>query len=320
MSLSSRNFQLHHPWLWVFGSVCGIVLSVGMLCLPVWGWIELRFSPLQRHYLSVYLESSVGVLVGSAPEHVQWIEKKGSGREWEIAKPWDLVPTKQDYPPFQLSPMALAGGWTDLGFNTEGIFEQRDTRDLLQARIFNGHSLLFFILQPFELFLVGFLCWKIFDLWRGQQARKRGANWGMEPQFAPWDEDLALFLKQLAQGTRETTVQTWRWVAPKKQSMRQPAAGAVAGATVAPAGTVPAVTPVPSPNVAAPVAVQAARATPLSSPVVAAATTKPSQAAAPKPQLVKSQPEPKSSPSSPFGKPLAEGEPQRKWDVSQWID
>ena len=290
MSLSSRNFQLHHPWLWVFGSVCGIVLSVGMLCLPVWGWIELRFSPLQRHYLSVYLESSVGVLVGSAPEHVQWIEKKGSGREWEIAKPWDLVPTKQDYPPFQLSPMALAGGWTDLGFNTEGIFEQRDTRDLLQAMIFDGHSSLFFILQPFELFLVGFLCWKIFDHWRGQQARKRGARWGMEPQFAPWDEDLALFLKQFGQEVWKLAVQTWRWVAAKQQSMRQPAAVAVAGAT------------------------------PPSSPKLAAATTNPNQAAAQKPQPVKAQPAPKPAPTSPFGKAVAESEPERKWDISQWID
>lgn len=315
MSLSSRNFQLHHPWLWIFGSVCGIVLSVGLLCLPVWGWIELRFSPLQRHYLSDYLHSSLGVVAGSGPEHVSWIEKRGPGRDWEIAEPEDLLPTKEDYPPFQLTPAALAHGWTDLGYNTGGTFEQRDIRDTLQTRIFKGHSLLVFILQPFELFLVWFLCWKAFDHWRGQQARKRGARWGMEPQFAPWDEDLALFLKQLGQGTRQTTVQTWRWVAAKQQSMRQPAAVAIAGATVAPAGTVPAVTPVPRPNVAAPVAVKAARATPSSSPNLAAATTKPSQAADPK-----LQPKPISAPSSPFGKPVAEGEPQRKWDVSQWID
>ena len=320
MSLSSRDFQFHHPWLWIFGSVCGIVLSIGLLCLPVWGWIELRFSPLQRHYLSDYLQSSIGVVAGSGLEHVPWIEKRGPGRDWEIAEPEDLLPTKEDYPPFQLTPAALAHGWTDLGYNTGGAFEQQDIRDTLQARIFDGHSLLFFILQPFELFLVGFLCWKTFDHWRGQQARKRGARWGMEPQFAPWQEDLALFLKQLAQGTRQTTVQTWRWIAAKQQSRRQPAAVAVAGATVAPVGTVPTVTPVPKPNVAAPVAVKAAGATLSSSPKVAAATTKPGQAAAPKPQLVKSQPEPKSAQSSPFGKPVAEGEPKRKWDVSQWID
>lgn len=320
MSLSSRNFQLHHPWLWIFGSVSGIVLSIGLLCLPVWGWIQLRFSPLQRHYLSEYLQSSLGVVAGSGPEHVQWIEKRGPGRDWEIAEPEDLLPTRQDYPPFQLTPAALAHGWTDLGYNTGGTFEQRDIRDTLQTRIFNGHSFLFFILQPFELFLVGFLCWKMFDHWREQQARKRGARWGMETQFAPWDEDLALFLKQLGQGIRGGAVQTWRWIAARQQSRRQPAAVAVAGATVAPAGTVPTVTPVPRLNVAAPVAVKAAGVTAPSSPKVAAATTDPSQAAAPKAQLVKSQPEPKSAPSSPFGKPVLEGEPQRKWDVSQWID
>ncbi len=32
------------------------------------------------------------------------------------------------------------------------------------------------------------------------------------------------------------------------------------------------------------------------------------------------QPEPKSAPKSPFGKPVADGEPERKWDMSEWID
>ena len=71
MSLSSRNFELHHPWLFIFGSVCGFVLLLGLFCLPVWGWIELRFSPLQRHYLAEYLQSSVGVVAGSGPEYVE---------------------------------------------------------------------------------------------------------------------------------------------------------------------------------------------------------------------------------------------------------
>ena len=217
MSLWLRNFQLHHPWLWLLGSVCGFVLLLGLLCLPVWGWIELRFSPVQRHYLPVYLESSVGVVAGSGPDYVEWIRKKGPGRDWEIAGPEDLVPAKQDDPPFHLSPAALARGWTDLGYNTDGIFEQRDVRDTLQASIFDGHSLLYFVLQPFELFLVGYLCWKVFDRWREQQARKRGAKWGVDYRAAPWDEDLALLLKQLAQGTGKAAVQTGRWMAARRR-------------------------------------------------------------------------------------------------------
>jgi hypothetical protein len=33
-----------------------------------------------------------------------------------------------------------------------------------------------------------------------------------------------------------------------------------------------------------------------------------------------SQPPASKSPSSPFGRPPADGEPERKWDVSQWIE
>ena len=319
MSLSSRNFQLHHPWLWIFGSVCGIVLSVGMLCLPVWGWIELRFSPLQRHYLSDYLQSSLGVVAGSGPEHVLWIEKRGPGRDWEIAEPEDLLPTKEDYPPFQLTPAALAHGWTDLGYNTGGTFEQRDIRDTLQTRIFNGHSLLFFILQPFELFLVGFLCWKAFDHWRGQQARKRGARWGMKPQFAPWDEDLALFLKQLAQGTRKAAVQTWRWVAAKQQSARPPVAVRVESATVSPSRSVDVAPPIAS-QAKPKTVTQVVEVAPIQSQKMAAFMTKPSQPTASKSQPVKVHPAPRSASTSPFGKAVAEGDPERKWDLSQWID
>ena len=201
MSVSSREFQLHHPWLWVLGLLCGMFLLIGLACVPVFGWIELRFSPLQRHYLTEYLQSSVGAITDGAPQYVEWIEKKGTGRDWEIARPDDVTTNTQDYPPFQLSPAAQAGGWNDLGYNTAGTFEQRDIRDTLQAKIFDGHSLLSFVLQPFEVFLAGFFCWKVFDRWREQQARERGNRWGTVPQFNPWDEDLRAFLKQLAQGT-----------------------------------------------------------------------------------------------------------------------
>ena len=309
MSVSSREFQLHHPWLWVLGLLCGMFLLIGLACVPVFGWIELRFSPLQRHYLTEYLQSSVGAITNGPPQYVEWIEKKGTGRDWQIARPDDVTPNTQDYPPFQLSPAAQAGGW--------------NIRDTLQARIFDGHSLLYFVLQPFEVFLAGYLCWKVFDRWREQQARERGNRWGTVPQFNPWDEDLRAFLKQLAQGTGKAAIQAGRRVEVKRQSMRRPAATVTPGVTVSPSG-VASITPVPGPAATAPNAVKVVEATPaprLKPPVPAA---KPSPAATSKPQQAKpqsvAQTVTKPVPNSPFGKPAATGEPANKWDISQWID
>ena len=315
MSVSSREFQLHHPLLWVLGLVCGMFLLIGLACAPVFGWIELQFSPLQRNYLTAYLQSSVGAITDGAPQYVEWIEKKGPGRDWEIARSEDLVPSRQDYPPFQLSPAAQANGWNDLGYNTAGTFEQRYIRDTLQARIFDGHSLLYFVLQPFEVFLAGFFCWKVFDRWREQQARERGNRWGTVPQFNPWDEDLRAFLKQLAQGTGKAAIQAGRWVEARRQSMRRPAATVTPGVTVSPSG-VASITPVPGPAATAPNAVKVAEATPAPRPKPPVPAAKPSPAATQKPQQSATKP----VPSSPFGKPAAGSEPASKWDISQWID
>ena len=323
MTSRSRTFQLHHPWLTLLSIVMLAALGLGLMALPVWGWIALRFSPVQRHYLPIYLQSSVGVLTGDGPEYVEWIKKKGSGRDWVIVQPDDLVPTGQDYPPFQLSPAALAHGWTDLGFNTDGVFTQRDIRDTLQTEIFDGHSLLFFVLQPFELFLVGFLCWKVFDHWREQQARERGAVWDVNYRPTPWGDDLALFLNQLARETREGAVGTLKWIVARQQSLRRPAAVEVESATVSPSGIVQAAPPVPiqpKPKAVTPVVSKVVEVAPVLSPKPAAPATKPSRTATPKPQRAKAQPEPQPTPGSPFGKPIAEGEPERKWDISQWID
>ena len=322
----SRTFQLHHPWLTILFFTTLGALGLGLMSLPVWGWIALRFSPVQRHYLPVYVHSSVGVLTGDDPEYVEWMKKKGPGKDWVIAQPEDLVPTTQNYPPFQLSPAALAHGWTDLGFNTDGTFTQRDIRDTLQAEIFDEHSLLFFVLQPFELFLVGFLCWKMFDRWRKQQARERGAVWDLNYRPTLWEDDLALFLKQFAQETMAGAVQTRKWIAARQQSVRQPAAVGVESVTVSPSIFPETVTPmssVPKPKVPTPAVVKVVEIVTAPSPKPVPAVTEPSRSAQRERQPAKVQPGAKPAPElprSPFGRPSAEFQSVRKWDISQWID
>ena len=323
MIAPSRNFQLHHPWLTVLYLFTQMMLVLGLALLPVWGWVQLRFSPVQRFYLPVYLESSIGVLAGSEPEYVKWIEKRAPGREWEIAQSDDLIPLKDGVAPFQLSKVAQAQGWSELGYNPSGTFKERDTRDYLEGNVFGGHSLWFLILQPLELVLVGWLCWKIFDNWRKDLARERGSAWDPNYRPTPWDEDLALFTKLLYGEAKTGVVRARRWLASKQKREEQPAVVAVDRATVSPSRHAPPVPPIPSapkPKAAAPAAPKVSEVGPVRSPKPTAPVTQSSPPAAPKPQPVKAQPDPQPTPSSPFGKPVAEGQTERKWDISQWID
>ena len=325
MNAPFRTFQLNHPWLTLLFLTMVATLAVGLTSLPVWGWIELRFSPVQRFYLPAYLNATTGALTGAGPAYVGWIEKRGPGKAWEIAQPEDLdsAPAPEGTTPFQLSNTARSEGWNELGYSSGGTDKEEDIRDYLQSNFFGGHSLLFLILQPLELVFVGWLFWKYFDHWREDLARERGSYW--DPHYRPntLDQDLRLFLKQLARESKEMTIQVRRWVAPKQGSPAQPMVLAAGSTTVSPSRIVQAEPPVqsqPKPKAVMPVVVKVAEVAPVQSPKPAAPATKPSQPAAPKRQPVKAQPKAQSTPKSPFGKPIAADEPARKWDISQWID
>jgi hypothetical protein len=307
----SQPFTLRHPW-WsvVFLTIVG-VLFVLLALLPVWGWVEVRFSPIQRFYLPAYLQSTVGVLAGSGPEYVKWIEKRAPGKEWEIADPEDLVPLKDGAAPFELSAPAKSQGWSELGYTTNGTFKEQETRDYLERNVFGGHSLLFLVLQPFELVLIGWMCWKFFSSWRNNLARERGLHW--DPHYVPHTlgQDFKLFRKQMIQEVKATAVQVRRRLAPKQPTFVMPAVLARESVTISPSGTVGAEASVPKepkPKAVAPRVRKVAKVA-LAQRRKPTAPVKPSEPPAPKPV-----------PTSPFGKPVAQGEPERKWDLSQWIE
>jgi hypothetical protein len=310
MTSLSRRFALRHPWWSIVFLTIGCVLFVMLALLPIWGWVLVRFSPVQRFYLPVYLQSTVGVLQGSGPEYVEWIEKRAPGKAWEIAQPEDLVPLKGGVAPFELSKSALSQGWSELGYTAGGASEEQETRDYLEANFFEGHSLLFLILQPFELVLLGWMCWKFFDSWRNNLARQRGLHW--DRQYVPHTlgQDLELFAKQMIQELKATSIWTRSWLAPKQPTVAMPAVFASQSVTVSPSETVGAgVFPKkPEPEAAPPTVTKTAEVTPDYRPKPTAPAVEPSQPPASK------------SASSPFGKLPAHGESDRKWDVSQWIE
>ena len=165
------------------------------------------------------MQSTIGVLQGSGPAYVKWIEKRAPGKVWEIADPEDLVPVKAGTAPFELSKSALSQGWTELGYTERGTFQQQETRDYLETNVFGRHSLLFLVLQPFELILVGWMCWKLFDSWRNSLARERGLHW--DPLYVPHTlgQDVELFTKQMIQEVKGTAFRSGdgllRWRSPQ---------------------------------------------------------------------------------------------------------
>jgi hypothetical protein len=202
-------------------------------------------------------------------------------------------------------------GWTELGYTAGGTFQQQETRDFLETNFFGGHSFLFLFLQPFELVLVGWMCWEFFDRWRNNLARERGLHW--DPHYVPHTlgQDLELFTKQMIHELKATVIQARSWLAPKRPTVAMPAVFASGSVTVSPSETVrsgASTAREPEPKAASLTVTQAAEVTPDHPPNPTAPVAKPSQPPASK------------SPSSPFGRPPADGEPERKWDVSQWIE
>ena len=318
----SRPFTLRHPW-WSVGflTILG-VLFVLLALLPVWGWVEVRFSPIQRFYLPVYLQSTVGVLQDSGPEYVEWIEKRAPGKAREIAQPEDLVPLKGGAAPFELSKLALSQGWSELGYTAGGLFQEQETRDFLETNFFGGHSFLFLFLQPFELVLIGWMCWKFFDSWRNNLARERGLHW--DPQYVPHtlSQDLELFTKQLIQEVKATGIQARSWLAPKQPMVAMPVLIASESDTVSPSEPVGAVVFLEESEskAASPTVTKAAEVASGQRSSPPALVTEPSQAAIAKLQPVKTRQDATSTPSTPFGKSAAGSRLERQWDISQWID
>ncbi len=226
----SRPFTLRHPWWSVVFLTLSGVLFVLLALLPVWGWVEVRFSPVQRFYLPVYLQSTIEVL----QEYVEWIRKRAPGKAWEIAQPEDLVPLKGGAPPFELSKLALSQGWTELGYAAGGTFQEQETRDFLETNFFGGHSFWSLFLQPFKLVLIGWMCWEFFDNWRNNLARERGLHW--DPLYVPHtlSQDLELFTKQMIQDVKATAIQARSWLVPKQPTVRKSAVFASESVTVSP--------------------------------------------------------------------------------------
>ncbi len=311
----SRRTELIHPVRTMLFYGAQVIVYLAIVMGLGWSWSQLRFSPIQRYYFVAYAEASVGVATGSGSDHVKWIEKRASGRVWQIADPEDLVPASVGAAPFMLSESARSQGWSELGYDNSGTYPDREIRNFLQADVFDGHSFPVLILQPFTFVFAGWLCWKFFDRWRKQEARDRGAPW--DPEYRPntLSQDLRLFFLQASGEVKANANRIRNGVA----SWRKLQAEAIPGATVSPSGMAQRATTIPE-KPAAPIAVSVVKPTPLQQSRPTASSLSPRPPKIPKAQPVEPESKTKSVAVSPFGKPIAEDQTETKWDISKWIE
>ena len=311
----SRRTELIHPVRTMLFYGAQVIVYLAIVMGLGWSWGQIRFSPIQRYYFVAYAEASVGVATGSGSDHVKWIEKRASGRVWQIADPEDLVPASVGAAPFMLSESARSQGWSELGYDNSGTYPDREIRNFLQADVFDGHSFSVLILQPFTFVFAGWLCWKFFDRWRKREARDRGAPW--DPEYRPntLSQDLRLFFRQASGEVKANANRIRNGVA----SWRKLQAEAIPGATVSPSRMAQRGAAIPE-KPAAPIAVSVAKPTPIQQSRPTAAPSSPRPLKIPKAQPVEPESEPKPVAVSPFGKPVAEGQAETKWDISKWIE
>ena len=128
----------------------------GALAIPLGVWFALTLTPLQKQYFGPY---AITAMPGGTARNVpfRWVYKTAPKRQPELAHDADVVSaTKPGNPalPLQLSPDALAEGWTGLVLTTRAD-SVADFGPVLQEQFFEGKSMARLMLTP--LFGVGAL-------------------------------------------------------------------------------------------------------------------------------------------------------------------
>jgi hypothetical protein len=128
----------------------------GALALPLGVWFALTLTPLQKQYFGPY---AITTMPGGTAQNVplRWVYKTAPKRQPELAHDADVVSaTKPGNPalPLQLSPDALAEGWSGLVLTTRAD-RVADFGPVLQEQFFEGKSMVRLMLTP--LFGVGTL-------------------------------------------------------------------------------------------------------------------------------------------------------------------
>jgi hypothetical protein len=128
----------------------------GALTIPLGVWFALTLTPLQKQYFGPY---AITAMPGGTHRSVpfRWVYKTAPKRQPELAHDADVVSaTKPGNPalPLNLSPDALAEGWTGLVLTTRAD-RVADSGPILQEQFFDGKSMARLMLTP--LFGVGAL-------------------------------------------------------------------------------------------------------------------------------------------------------------------
>jgi hypothetical protein len=110
--------------------------------------------PLQRYYLTAYVVSAKVFRQSSATTPVIWLYKTAPGRRRSLLTERDVESAKSGTFGLRLSPAALADGWTGIQDGAQEHVNSAELHAFLQAKIYDGHSSEWVIVEPL---LLGFL-------------------------------------------------------------------------------------------------------------------------------------------------------------------
>jgi hypothetical protein len=105
-----QHFAANFPWR----ITALLALFFGLPLVSLGTWIAWELPPLQRYYLCAYIDSTEGANHPGATTRIEWLFKAAPGRKRLPIIAADVVSGRNGDLFFQLSPSAIAQGWTGI--------------------------------------------------------------------------------------------------------------------------------------------------------------------------------------------------------------
>jgi hypothetical protein len=129
-----QRFADHFPWR----ITVLLALLFGLQSLSLWTWFRWEVPPLQRYYLWAYVNCTEGAKQANARTRIQWLFKTAPGRKHQVIIEPDVVSGRDGDLPVQLSPSALANGWTGIEKSSPQQVNSAELEEFLRED-FYGH-------------------------------------------------------------------------------------------------------------------------------------------------------------------------------------
>ena len=131
-----QHFAANFPWR----ITALLALFLGLPLVSLGTWIAWELPPLQRYYLRAYLDSTESANHPGATTQVEWLFKTAPGRKRLPIIASDVVSGRNGDLPFQLSPSAIAQGWTGIEKSLPDQVNSGELEQLFQEEFYDSRG------------------------------------------------------------------------------------------------------------------------------------------------------------------------------------